>query len=88
MLNEMNKHINHMFTKKQLINIEAKEHGQTQTSAQLLRTEKREHRLKKTPTLREAMFAEYAEHHNEEGKLITKPTRAQEARASRIYRGK
>lgn len=88
MLNEMNKHMDHMFTKKQLFSAEAKEHGRKQTPAQLLRTEQREHRLKKTPTLREAMFAEYAEHHNEQGKLIAKPTRAQETRGSRIYRGK
>jgi len=88
MLNQMNKHMNHLFTRKQLFNIEAKEHGKQQTAAQLVKTEQREHNLKKVPTLRQAMEAEYAEHHNSAGDLIVKTSKAQNERGARIYRRK
>ena len=51
--------------------------------------EQREHKLGNRPTMRQAMEAEYAEHSNAEGKLVIKPSEAQEAKATAIYkRGK
>jgi hypothetical protein len=48
--------------------------------------EQREHKLGNRPTMREAMEAEYAEHSNAEDKLVIKPSRAQEVKATAIYK--
>jgi hypothetical protein len=74
-----------------LMNVEMKEHNlkKAPTKTELLKMEQREHKLGNRPTMRQAMEAEYAEHSNAEGKLVIKPSRAQEAKATAIYkRGK
>ena len=90
MLNEMNKHMNHL-SMGTLMTVEMKEHNlkKAPTKTELLKMEQREHKLGNRPTMRQAMEAEYAEHSNAEGKLVIKPSREQEAKATAIYkRGK
>ena len=76
MLNSMNKRFGDTFTKRKLFSIEAKEHGRNMSAPELLSAERKEHRLKKTPTLGQAMRAEYVEHKG-----------AGRSKATEIYRG-
>jgi hypothetical protein len=90
MLNEMNKHMNHL-SMGTLMNVEMREHRlkKAPTRTELLKMEQREHKLGNRPTMRQAMEAEYVEHSNAEGKLVIRPSKAQEAKATAIYkRGK
>jgi hypothetical protein len=62
MLNRMNKRMGQTFNLRSLHSVEAKEHGRNMSTAELLTAERKEHGLKKTPTLSQAMRAEYVEH--------------------------
>ena len=87
MLNQMNKHINHLSWDK-LMGIEKKEHNlkSVPTMSQYLQMEKREHNLKGTPSVRRVLQAESVEHSSESGDVVIRPSKAQEKKASAIYR--
>jgi hypothetical protein len=58
----MNKRFGDTFTHRKLFSTEASEHGCNMSKGELLTAERKEHGLKKTPTLSQAMRAEYVEH--------------------------
>lgn len=70
MLNQMNKHMNHLSMKK-LLGIEAKEHGMKKaaTPAQQAKMEMKEHQLKSPPSLGEMIKMEEKEHYKN-GELV------------------
>jgi len=62
MINQMNKHVNHLSLKKNLLQIESIEHGKKITKRNLMPTEMKEHKLKKKPTMSELLGMERKEH--------------------------
>lgn len=62
MINQLNKHMNHLSIKKNLLDIESIEHGRKITKKNLMNTEMKEHRLKKKPTMSQLLGMERKEH--------------------------
>ena len=62
MINQMNKHMNHLSLKKNLLSIKSIEHGRKITKKNLMDTEKEEHGLKKKPTMSQLLGMERKEH--------------------------
>ncbi len=62
MINQMNKHMNHLSLKKNLLAIESVEHGKKITKKNLMSEEMKEHKLKKKPTMSELLGMERKEH--------------------------
>lgn len=89
MLNQMNKHINHLSMAK-LMGIEQKEHGlkQAPTKEQFRINEMREHKLGSVPSLRIAMEAEASEHAGPEGSIVIRGSGKQRSAAQNIYQGR
>jgi hypothetical protein len=71
MINQLNKHMNHLSIKKNLIGIESIEHGRKITKKNLMDTEKKEHGLKKKPTMSQLLGMERKEHLRN-GKIVIK----------------
>jgi hypothetical protein len=63
MINQMNKHFNHL-SRKKIFKVEQDEHGlkKPPTEQGLLRMEKKEHKLKKTPSMSQLLRIERKEH--------------------------
>jgi hypothetical protein len=89
MLNQMNKHINHLSMAK-LMGIEQKEHGlaKAPTKEQFRINEMREHKLGGVPSLRVAMEAEASEHAGPEGQIVIRGSGRQRSAAQKIYQGR
>jgi len=89
MLNQMNKHINHLSWGK-LMGIEQKEHNLNRppTPMEFRKMEQSEHKLKATPNMRKAMEAESMEHTNSMGELVVKGSTSQRQKATAAYKGK
>jgi len=62
MINQLNKHMNHLSIKKNLLDIESIEHGRKITKKNLMSTEMKEHSLKKKPTMSQLLGMERKEH--------------------------
>ena len=62
MINQMNKHMNHLSLKKNLLAIESIEHGRKVTKKNLMDTEMKEHGMKKKPTMSQLLGMERKEH--------------------------
>jgi len=62
MINQLNKHINNLSIKKNLLGIESIEHGRKITKKNLMDTEKEEHGLKKKSTMSQLLGMERKEH--------------------------
>lgn len=62
MINQMNKHLNHLSLKKNLYEIESIEHGKKVNKKNLMAEEMKEHKLKKKPTMSELLGMERKEH--------------------------
>lgn len=88
MLNQMNKHLNHLSMAK-LMNLEQQEHGlkEKPTAQQIRAMEMKEHKLGSMPTLRKAMEAEAVEHAGLQGDLVIYGSKKQRTAATKIYRG-
>jgi hypothetical protein len=88
MLNQMNKHINHLSMKK-LFSVEQKEHGldKPPTKEQFRINEMKEHKLGEVPSLRKAIEAEALEHTGLLGQVVIKGSSKQRTAANKIYRG-
>jgi hypothetical protein len=71
MINQLNKHMNHLSIKKNLLGIESKEHGKKITKKNLMPTEQKEEGLKKKPTMSQLLGMERKEHLRN-GKVIVK----------------
>jgi hypothetical protein len=88
MLNQMNKHLNHLSMAK-LMSLEQQEHGlKKKPNAQQIRAmEMKEHKLGSMPSLRKAMEAEAVEHAGRKGDLVVYGSEKQRTAATKIYRG-
>ena len=62
MLNQLNKHVNHLSIKKNLYAIESIEHGRKITKKNLMNTEMKEHGLKNKPSMSRLLGMERKEH--------------------------
>ena len=69
MINQMNKHMNHLSLKKNLLEIESIEHGRKVTKKNLMGAEMKEHGLKKKPTMSQLLGMERKEHLRK-GKIV------------------
>lgn len=89
MINQMNKHLNHLSMAK-LLGVEQQEHGlkEKPTREEMLQLEMKEHNLKKKPSLQTAMKAESYEHYGPLGRLVIEGSRKQHEAANKIYRGR
>jgi hypothetical protein len=88
MINQMNKHLNHLSMAK-LMSLEQQEHGlkQKPTAQQIRAMEMKEHKLGSMPSLRKAMEAEAVEHAGRKGDLVIYGSNKQRTAATKIYRG-
>ncbi len=88
MLNQMNKHINHLSWSK-LMGIEQKEHNldRPPTPLEFRKNEQREHNLKSVPNMRRALEAEASEHSNPMGDIVIKGSSSQRKKATAVYKG-
>jgi hypothetical protein len=89
MINQMNKHMNHLSWGK-LMGLEQKEHNlkRPPTQAEFRKAEQREHNLKTVPSMRKALEAEATEHFNGVEDFVIKGSAAQRKKATAIYKGK
>lgn len=89
MINQMNKHMNHLSIGK-LMGIEQKEHNlkRPPTPMEFRKNEQREHKLKAVPSMRKAMEAEQAEHFNGVDDFVIKASASNRKKATAIYKGK
>jgi hypothetical protein len=71
MINQLNKHVNHLNIKKNLYHIESIEHGHKITKKNLLSTEAKEHQLNKKPSMSKLLGIEKKEHANN-GNIVIK----------------
>lgn len=87
MLNQMNKHINHLSWSK-LMGIEQKEHNlkRPPTPLEFRKNEQREHNLKTTPNMRRALQAEESEHSNPMGEIVIKASSSARKAATKVYK--
>lgn len=88
MMNQMNKHLNHLSMGK-LMGVEQQEHGlkKKPTREEMLRLEMKEHKLKEKPSSETMMKAESYEHYGPLGRLVIEGSRKQHEAANKIYRG-
>jgi hypothetical protein len=88
MLNQMNKHLNHLSMAK-LMSLEQQEHGlkKKPNAQQISAMEMKEHKLGSMPSLRKAMEAEAVEHAGRKGDLVVYGSEKQRTAANKIYRG-
>ena len=87
MLNQMNKHINHLSWSK-LMGIEQKEHNlkRPPTPLEFRKNEQREHNLKAIPNMRRALEAESTEHTNPLGDVVIKASTSAKKAATKVYK--
>lgn len=87
MINQINKHVNHLSWEK-LMNLEMQEHNlkSKPTKSEYLQMEKKEHHLKKVPSARTALKAEAVEHAPYRGNVVVNPSKSQMKKATSVYR--
>jgi len=62
MINQLNKHMNHLSIKKNLLGIKSIEHGRKVTKKNLMDSEMKEHGLKNKPSMSRLLGMERKEH--------------------------
>lgn len=70
MINQLNKHINHLNIKKNLYHVESIEHKHKMTKNNLLDTEQKEYQLKRKPSMSKLLGIEIKEHADNENIVI------------------